>query len=62
MVKTAGGGKLGKASGGKLHKGLMNRAPASSDSSSNNHGGSMDAGAKRSAVAPTPSTLGPRKA
>jgi len=63
-MKTAGGGKLGAStgSGGKLLKGLTRKAPASSDSSSDNHGGSMNAGAKREKVAPTPATLGPRRA
>ena len=63
-MKTAGGGKLGasQGSGGKLLKGLTRKAPASSDSSSDNHGGSIDKGARRKDVAPTPSTLGPRRA
>ncbi len=64
-MKTAGGcrplgGKGGK--GGKLLKGLKNSAPKSDDASDNNRGGSMNSDARRSKVAPTPGTLGPRRA
>lgn len=64
MTKTAGGGKLGSSHGksGKLLKGMKRMAPASSDSSSDNRGGSMDSGACRKEVASTPKTLGPRRA
>ena len=64
MAKTAGGGKLGasKSRSGTILKGLKCMAPAASDKSSNLPGGSMNGGSTRSKVAPTPSTLGPRKA
>lgn len=63
-MKTAGGGKLGESHGrkGKILKDNKARMPTSSDSSSDNHGGSMDAGACREKYAPTPGTLGPRRA
>lgn len=63
-MKTAGGGKLGDSHGrkGKILKDMKVRAPASSDKSSDNLGGSMDAAPCREKYAPTPRTLGPRAA
>jgi hypothetical protein len=63
-MKTAGGGKLGASTGrgGKILKGLKAMMPASSDSSSNCPKASVNSGATRKNYAPSPSSLGPRRA
>jgi hypothetical protein len=45
-----------------LHKGMKNRSPSSSDSSTTCKGGSVSSEPTRKNVAATPKTLGPRTA
>lgn len=45
-----------------LHKGLKNRSPSPSDSSTKLPGKNIDSDALRSGTAKTPPTLGPRNA
>jgi hypothetical protein len=51
-----------KNKSGNMLKGLKNKSPKFEDASMKPKGGSVNAGAVRKSVAPTPRTLGPRKA
>lgn len=59
-TKMKGGSPASK--GGNMLSGLTNKSPKSHDASTVPPKGSVNEGAVRSGVAPTPRTLGPRDA
>lgn len=59
-TKMKGGSAASKP--GNMHMGMTNHSPKSADASTVPPKGSVNEGAVRSGVAPTPRTLGPRDA